>query len=277
MDEPWKDQAWWDALGKRFDRNPELRSMLDPDVVAMDMTFWEKLGVQLYRKYSLSIEKYRVKQFIEEIDGNEVSLDDLVRVQSLIVTEDARSLPIIFCAFADEKFEQMFQREIPADVPGGRNALLNGFGSLARLSQRIQVAHAFGWLARDLLIELNKLRKLRNEISHSWDVELLAKKLNDLITAKQGRVEEALDGGNLVPKEIVQVLTPISKFRVRLVWHASRLLYESAIWVPALKAKLSPADVLYFANKPPRLLIKVTKLAADSTKQILAQPDAVVA
>lgn len=225
----------------------------DPDIAAMKLSEGERNGLQVYRNYSRAFEQDREKRFSASSVIDAQVINDLQTVLALIAREEPRSLPVIACAFADDQLKAMFRREIPDGVPGGRSELLSGFGPLARLSQRVQMAYAFGWLSKDLLIEIDHLRKVRNDISHKWDLKVLESKLSALVAQTQSPIEEQLGDGVRLPKDFHVSLQPMQKLRVRLIWLLGRLSYESHLWVPAIKANLTPGKVLYGPNQPAML------------------------
>jgi hypothetical protein len=236
----------------------------DPDISIMKLTEEEKNGLQVYRNYSRAFEDHRSKLFSEAASDYPEAIASLSEVLDLIASEEPRSVLVIACAYADDLLKEMFRREIPDGVPGGRSELLSGFGPLSRLSQRVQMAYAFGWLSQDLLIELDHLRKMRNEISHKWDMKLLNAKLSQLIEQRQHRIEEYLGDGVRLPKSFHEALNEQQKLRVRLIWLLGRLAYESHLWVAALKENLSPSKVLYGSN-PPSMLSKVSAVCVEVT------------
>lgn len=242
-----------------------MNTAFDPDIAAMNLSEAEKNGLQVYRNYSNAFEEQRLKIFAEEapLDRNTVSI--LRDVLQLVAVEEVRTLTVIACAFTDDQLKVMFKNEIPDDVPGGRNALLSGFGPLSRLSQRIQMAHAFGWMSKDVLVEADHLRKVRNDISHRWDISLLQTKLDNLISKIQHPVEQYLGDGIRLPEGLHLSLSAEQKFRVRLVWLLGRIAYESRLWVSALKAGLQPARALYGPHQP-ALLREVSALCVEVTR-----------
>ena len=240
----------------------------DSDINAMTLSDVEKNGLQVFRNYSSAFEKRRADQFAEQANKRPVDLSELGKLFELLITEEIRTLPVIACAFADDQLQAMFRREIPAEVPGGQNELLTGFGPLSRLSQRIQIAFAFGWLSPDLLDELNHLRKIRNDISHKWDIALLESKLLQLIRDKQHPIEEALGDGVSLPEKFYEELNQFQRFRTRLLWLMGRLVYECQFWVPALKDRHKPTSVLY-GKGAPDLLGQVASLCVDYTRMVI--------
>lgn len=239
---------------------------LDPDIAAMNLSTGEKDGLQVFLNYSTAFEKHREMQFSDSAESYPQAIATLSAVLAHVADEEPRTLAVIACAFADDQLKEMFGREVPDSVPGGRSALLSGFGPLARLSQRIQMAYAFGWLSSDLLTELNHLRTIRNAISHRWDLQLLEAKLSELIGRQQHKIENYLGNGICLPENLAASLDEIQKFRVRLVWLLGRLTYESHLWVPALKQKLSPTKILY-GSHPPAMLSQVSATCLSITRQ----------
>jgi len=124
---------------------------------------------------------------------------------------------VVVCAFIDDQLLEMFKRELPESVPGKRADLWSGFGPLSRLSSRIQIAHALGWVSQDLLVEANELRGMRNDISHRWDISELRRALDDFIGKKMSPVEEHLDNGITLPKNFYKSMNAFDRFRVRLI------------------------------------------------------------
>jgi hypothetical protein len=240
---------------------------LDPDIAITNLSDGEKWGLQVYRNYSRAFDEHRVKEFVERTSPFEEEVKIFEQIAALVVSEEARVVPVIAAAYADDRLEEMFKREIPDGVPGGRSALMSGFGPLARLSQRIQMAFAFGWLSKDLLIEFDHIRKIRNDLSHKWDVGLLVRRMNELIEEKQMPFEEHLGDGVRLPKNFHESMQPIDRFRVRAIWMLGRLTYETRLWVPALKAGIAPKETLYGPNAPV-MLSAIAAISVKTTKTI---------
>jgi hypothetical protein len=232
----------------------------------------ERSGVDYFLNFHKKVEEFRVKKLVEDLNSREVALDDLRAVLDTITSEPPLSLAVIACAFADDQLHGMFRREIPADTPGGRSELLNGFGSLSRLSQRIQIAFAFGWLSPDLLKELDVLRRTRNDVSHKWNLKLLQSKLEQVIDSAQYPMEEALGDDRAFPKDVHKSLGQIDRYRIRLIWLLSRIFYECHFFVSAVKQRVDPFEALY-AKKPPKLLGSMGKLAIAATQTVISSAD----
>lgn len=244
-----------------------MSNTLDPDIAAMKLSDGEKWGLQVYRNYSRAFGEHRVQEFVEQASLFEAEVKVFEQVAALVVSEEARVIPVIAAAYADDRLEEMFKREIPDGVPGGRSALMSGFGPLARLSQRIQMAFAFGWLSKDLLTEFDHIRKIRNDLSHKWDIELLERRMKELIEEKQAPVEEQLGDGVRLPENLHESMQPLDRFRVRAIWMLGRLTYETRLWVPALKAGITPEEALYGPNAP-MMLRSIAAISVESTKAI---------
>lgn len=242
----------------------------DPDIAVMALSPVEKNGLQVYRNYNRAFEEHRASAFVAEADKANKPLEPLPDILSFIAAEDVRSLPVLACAFIDDALKEMFRREIPDDTPGGRSELLTGFGPLSNLSQRIKIAYAFGWLSPDILKEVDLLRKIRNDISHNWNVQELDAKLEQLINDRQHPFEQYIGDGVRLPLNFHEGLMIHDKFRVRLIWILGRLHYEAFLWVPALKQLLAPYKVLY-KKEPPALLKQVSALCLEKTRVVLSR------
>jgi hypothetical protein len=244
-----------------------MNNTLDSDIAAMKLSDGEKWGLQVYRNYSRAFGEHRVKVFAERAAPFEAEVKLFEQVAALVVSEEARVVPVIAAAYADDRLEEMFKREISEGVPGGRSALMSGFGPLARFSQRIQMAFAFGWLSKDLLIEFDHIRKIRNDLSHKWDIELLERRMKELIEEKQTPFEEQLGDGVRLPENFHESMQPLDRFRVRAIWMLGRLTYETRLWVPALKAGIAPEEALYGPNAP-LMLRAIAAISVASTKTV---------
>jgi hypothetical protein len=244
-----------------------MSNSLDADIATMKLSDGERWGLQVYRNYSRAFGDHRVKEFVDRASAFEAEVELFEQVAAAVITEEARVVPVIAAAYADDRLEEMFKREIPDGVPGGRSALVSGFGPLARFSQRIQMAFAFGWLSKDLLIEFDHIRKLRNDLSHKWDKVLLERRMLELIEEKQIPFEEQLGDGVRLPENFHASMQPLDRFRVRSIWMLGRLTYETRLWVPAIKAGIAPAEALYGPNAPV-MLRAIAAISVESTKRI---------
>lgn len=240
-------------------------SWFDNDIAAMKLDYGEKAGLQIYRNYKRSFEEHAAKRFVEALDLETLDLDDLKRLLSLLTKEDARFLPVILCAFADEALKTAFKEALPDGVPGGKSRLFEGYGPLSSLAHRIQMAYAFDVLSADLMIELDRVRTARNRISHSWKLDDLAKFFSENPLNDMFRIEELLSQREQLTKLFSSGVDPLVAFRIRLIWIAARLTYEVAAFHRAKSVRLRPTQVLY--GKPtPKWLRDVARLALDATK-----------
>ena len=242
----------------------------DPDIATMLLSDGEKNGLQVFRNYSTAFEAHQARELVAEMNASRSPIEELKKLFSLLVNESPLSLAVIACAYADDQLKEMFKREMPEGVPGGRNELLNGFGPLSRLSQRIQVAYAFSWLSSDLLTELDRLRRIRNDVSHKWDLSQLQSRLAQLIEQGQEPIERHLGDGVQLPENFFETLEPVQRFRVRLIWLIGRIHYECLLFVPVLKHRLAPAKVLYSSDAP-ELLSRISAACVEHTRSVIAQ------
>jgi hypothetical protein len=248
----------------------------DPDIAALSLTDGEKNGLQVFRNYTVAFEKSAAERFVSESNRTDYDTSNLSGILSLIVVEDVRFLPVIACSFGDEQLEEMFRREIPSGVPGGRSSMLSGYGSLSRFSQRIQVAYAFSWISADILEELDRLRKIRNGTSHSWDINSVRSKLDLLIDGRMMRIEEQLGDGIRLPERFWDHLPKEATFRVRLIWLLGRCYYESNLYAAAIKLRLNPQLALYGEEKT-NLLVCVAAKCLEATKKVILATQTTIA
>jgi len=240
----------------------------DSDIAALDLTDVEKNGLQVFRNYTKAFEKKATERLITESNSVAYDTSQLDGILNLVVNEDVRFLPVIACSFSDEQLENMFKREIPSSVPGGRSSMLSGYGSLSRFSQRIQIAYAFNWMSTDVLEELDKLRKIRNDTSHSWDINSVRGKLDALIDDRMLKIEEHLGDGIRLPERFWETLSKEYIFRVRLIWLLGRCFYESNLFATATKLRLDPLLSLYGETKTALLTCVAAKCVAATSEVI---------
>lgn len=250
------------------EKSLEDETWLDPDIASMELSYPEKSGLQVYRNYTRAFEKHAIKVFIDTIDSEPIELDDLRRLFDQIRTEDPRFLPVIVCAFADDVLKDTFKRTLPDGIPGGRSGMLGGYGALSDLAKRIQLAYAFDVLSSDLMLEFDRLRGVRNKISHSWTVPDLENLLKTSPLNQMHRMEAMLTLPRQLSNEFGQGRKLITAFRLRLVWVTARLVYESAAYARAKAAKLQPIKALYDAEAKPIWLRQIATLASDATREI---------
>lgn len=164
----------------------------DPDIACMGLTYSEKAGLQIYRNYTRSFEDHAIKRFVETLNLESLDLADLERLIRLVTGEDARFLPVIVCAFADDLLRTTFKAALPDGIPGGKENMFGGYGPLSDFAKRIQLAYAFNILSPDLMQELDRLRSARNAISHSWNIGDLGDFFTKGRLADMHRMEELL-------------------------------------------------------------------------------------
>jgi hypothetical protein len=208
--------------------------------------------VQLFRNYYRAVNTHLEKKFAAKIDGESFDTTLLEQIQTLIVNEDVRFLPVLVCAYADDRLKEVFKREVPKYVPGGASTLFGPYGPLATLFNRLQLTFVFDLMSPDLVIDLDRLRKARNVVSHSWNTESLRdlhikSDLKEIYPVEEVLAEEEQDS------ERFSGLDALRKLRLRLVWMMMRLTYEAAYYSRAKRERLLPFNVLYGPNRPKRL------------------------
>lgn len=243
----------------------------DADIAAMELSYTEKAGLQLYRNYTRSFEEHAIQRFVEAIDREPLDLTDLQRLVDLILKEESRFLPVMVCAFADDLLKAAFKEALPNRIPGGgKGKMFSGYGPLSDLAKRIQLAYAFNIFSPDLMEELDHLRSARNAISHSWDIKSLDSFFTKGRLANMHRIEELLADQKELAKELSGGFKPLAAFRIRLVWIVGRLVYEAAAYNRAKEARLGPARALY--GKPiPKWLVEISKICGAASLKIAKQ------
>ncbi|WP_027683940.1 hypothetical protein [Rhizobium leguminosarum] len=240
----------------------------DPDIAAMSLGYGEKAGLQIYRNYTRSFEKRAIELFVVAL--NELPFDtvELERFSSLLVTEEPRFLPIITCAFADDLLVAAFKHALPNNVPGGKKDLFGGYGPLSSFAQRIKLAVAFNMVSSDLLLELDKVRNVRNKLSHSWDVSDFSVLLRDSKLTTIEPVEIYMAEREQFKDRIAQ-LDELGRLRLRLVWIVCRLAYEAHAYHRCKEANLNPSKALY-GSPATAWLRSVARISLDASKRIIA-------
>ena len=247
----------------------------DEDIARMDLSEVEKNGLQVFRNYSRAFETEQGKRFLAEVDRLGIDIEPVRRLHNLILTEDVRMVVVIVCAFMDDQLKEMYRRELPDNVPGGRGELLGAMGPLSRLAQRIQVSFAFGWLEPGMLTDAYRLRGLRNDISHKWDMEELRAKMNTFMKDAITPVELFLEDERQLPRDWQKTLDQIGLFRVRLVWIAARFYYECWLYPKAVKARLDARRVLYGQPPHAELFRQIGRACVEATNRLIRASGAV--
>jgi len=240
---------------------------LDPDIAAMELSEGEKMGLQVFRNYKVAFDSHAEKKFASVVDSETHELRDLSRVLDIVAREVPRIVPIIACAYADDLLLAMYKRDVPEGVPGGKAALFGSFGPFSRLSSQIQLAFCFDLVNSDILIDLDRLRKIRNEISDSWFHEPIefyfAQEPINRLFAIEGLLSEEYES----LKGAFDKLSAERNFKIRLGWVLARLTYEALFYARAKRYRLDPRSALYGPNQP-KLLKGVALCAMLFTRRI---------
>ncbi|NKN38771.1 hypothetical protein HFC70_20670 [Agrobacterium sp. a22-2] len=239
----------------------------DPDIAAMSLGYGEKAGLQIYRNYTRSFEKRAIELFVAALDQLPFDTAELERFASLLVSEEPRFLPIITCAFADDLLVVAHRHAIPDYVPGGKKDLFGAYGPLSSFSQRIKLAAAFNVVSPDLPLELDKVRSVRNKVSHSWDTADFSVFLRDSKLTTIEPVEIYMAEHDQFKGRIAQ-LDDLGRLRLRLVWIVCRLAYEAHAYHRCKQAHLNPSKTLY-GSPASAWLRSVARISLDASKRIM--------
>ncbi len=239
----------------------------DEDIAALAIDDFERNGLQVFRNYERAFTEGAIRRFVAQIDIEDETFEHACRVCDLLSSEEPLVLPMIACAFADDALKAMFKRVVPEAVPGGRAALFSGFGPLGSLSSRTKMAFAFDLVSRPVLLEVERLRAVRNRVAHGWDHA----KLGDLFGSSPLKDLHAIERdmiGSWFPEPRIDALDAVARFRIRAVWIAARLAYETMYWARAKEARLDPGAALYGPDRP-KALAALATLARHVTEQIV--------
>jgi hypothetical protein len=135
------------------------------------------------------------------------------------------------------------------------------------LAKRIQLTYAFDILSADLMVELDRLRSVRNSIAHNWNISSLGDFHAAGRLAEMHPVEKILLENPEVAREFPGTFEPLAAFRIRLVWTMRRFVYEAEAYYRAKAARLNPARALY-GNPTPKWLSDVSAVAFEATRKV---------
>ena len=242
----------------------------DDDIEALDLSYAEKSGLQVYRNYTNSFNKFREERFAEEINNNAPDTKSLGEIIRLVHGEEIRYVPILACAWADEELEQMFKVFLRDGIPGGKKALIGKFGPISSFFSRIQFAYAFDLMNGDVLKYLDQLRGHRNKLSHTWNPKLLEDFFKTPLPHMDGLAEGLLR--HVPPEAVDHTKYPEEALRIQTMWVLCRVFYESRFYPLAKLAGLNPDRALYGPNSPRKTLGKICNYAMTFTKLTVPPP-----
>lgn len=246
----------------------------DEEIAALDLSEVEKNALQVFGNYKRAFEAHAEKEFAKEIDAEAFDTTPLERVLALITDEDARFLPVIACAYADDLLKAMFKADLPEAVPGGAPALFGPYGPLSSLFNRLQLAFVFNMLSPEVVRDFDRIRQVRNDLSHSWDISTFKGFLSKGPISELYPIDKLLAEHKLLAEqpdkltEYSKTIEPLQALRIRLVWLTARLTYETACYPRAKRQRLHPQSALFGPYSPKRLS-KVIALALEASKKVI--------
>ena len=245
-----------------------MTSYFDKDIENLELSENEKNGLQIYRNHTRHFTEQRQKEFAAYINTKPFDPATLEKMLQKILQEDARFLPVIACAFADDELKDLFAGAIRPGVPGGKSAMLGPYGPLSTFFNRIQLGYAFDLVSADILEDLDLLRNARNRTAHEWDIRALSefcdtKHIQKIIEFDMTPLLSAF--GSSVSART----NPTVALRLRLIWLLSRLVGECRYYFRAKQMGLDPQQLLL---KGPSMNCQImsTKLAVDYTVKLAA-------
>jgi hypothetical protein len=244
-------------------------SHFDKDIENLELSEFEKNGLQIYRNYTKSLTEQRQKEFAAYFNTKPFNPAPLERMLQNILKEDARFLPVIACAFADDELKTLFTETIRPGVPDGRSAMLGPYGPLSTFFNRIQLGYAFDLVSADILEDLDLLRNARNRIAHEWDIRALSEFCDTKHIQKiiEFDMTPLLSGFGY---SVSARTSPTVALRLRLIWLLSRLVGECRYYFRAKRLGLDPQHLLL---EGPSMDCQVmsTKLAVEYTVKLTAE------
>lgn len=242
---------------------------LDDDLKKSNMSEMEKDGVQFYRNFTKAINKNQIEKFKQQVDETTYNTEALKSVVESIAKEDIRFIPVVTCAFVDDALDEMYKREIPQGVPGGRESLFGSYGPLSSLSKRIQLAYCFGWINLHVLSDIDAIRKIRNKMSHSWNHEPLSDYFLRPPISEFLKIEEFF-GPHIKRLGFhgVERLNEQERYRVRLIWIVGVVFYECQL-SPFASKNVNDSHAALYTENPPKLLTDVAAICSEGTRRVI--------
>lgn len=247
-----------------------MNNFWDDDIENLQMPDEEKNGLQVFRNYKKAFNEHAEKVFSEELNEEPFDIVQLERFLSQLETADVRFVPVITCAYIDDLLKLMFKKEIPDGVPGGKLAMFGSYGPLSDLSKRLQLAYAFDMVSSDILIDLNRIRRIRNDLSHSWDVGTFDSFFSEGNFSEIYPIEMLLSEQLNEFADLSRDAEPLELFRLRVVWVVARFKYEAAFYSRAKRKRLDPHSCL-FGERHTMWLTEVSRVAMGVSRLILSK------
>ena len=179
-------------------------------------------------------------------------------------SESDRACAILGAAFLDAKLENLFAQRFKKKY---HIDLLNGTSSLSTFPARIRLASALAWIDDPIQIDLDIIRKIRNDFAHSFDHELsfqnpsLVNRCGNLLVA-QSYIEGYTDSIGAPDQNL-------SEYAIRSIkekFQAPRWRFQLSVDFIAQYFDDIPVD--QFEYEGPSLLQEVRDLSANSRGKV---------
>lgn len=220
------------------ENDPEVSPFWDLDIAAMNLTYVEKNGLQIYRNYQNSFQLFKIGEFRKSMEVSDDNVQNLETILDLLASDDLRICVIALCAFAEEMLSEAIQSASEHLSAKERKQIFSPLGPLSSLSSKILLCKLFSVLSDQILDNVEKLRLTRNKIAHGYGGGLLEIEINEIV---QGAV---FDAKNIIEKFINEVGERHSA-RLLMMLVACRLMYEKLFWYKCKMAAIDSAEVLY--------------------------------
>jgi hypothetical protein len=93
---------------------------------------------------------------------------DVTAFMDRMSSESERASAVLGGALVDAKLQDLFRRKLRCF----QDELLEGMGPISTFSARIRLARALDWISEDARMDLDTIRKIRNDFAHSLDHDL---------------------------------------------------------------------------------------------------------
>ncbi len=250
-----------------LDSEKNKTTVISSEIDALNLSYAEKLGLQLYKNYNTAFTEKRDSEIIEEINAIEFDFSDLERFTHAYEKEPLSVSIILACSFADECLLRLIKSVSPKDVIGRKADIFGSYGPFSSLSRKITLTHYFGIATPDMLEGLDKLRNIRNKLSHNWDISKISETALDIDPATHFPIDEMLANR---PNWFQGARIPLTKekvFRIKTIWLICMLYYQSKYNALILNKGVRKFQIIFEGS--PKPLVAISSIAIESSSRIV--------
>jgi hypothetical protein len=137
----------------------------DPDIAAMNLSDWEKNGLQTFRNYTRQFSKHRFRSVEAEVQKLNFDMDAFTADIRFLEHADLKDSILAACSIADNLLLDMYKRDRRERLD--MNSLVAPLGPLGDFSKRLRIAAFVQLIDTDTFTFFDLLRSLRNKIAHA--------------------------------------------------------------------------------------------------------------